>query len=102
MRENTDQNNSEIGANLQSKSMDWFLYDNGLRHERVKSQPHKMIKHTQTIRRQTQTNCLSVFDHFVELTLKGLISAFVKNEYVLLLSCLISEIWNPQVYSEPC
>ena len=22
--------------NLQSKSMDWFLYDNGLRHERVK------------------------------------------------------------------
>ena len=21
---------------LQSKSMDWFLYDNGLRHERVK------------------------------------------------------------------
>ena len=22
---------------LQSKSMDWFLYDNGLRHERVKA-----------------------------------------------------------------
>ena len=22
---------------LQSKSMDWFLYDNGLRHERVKT-----------------------------------------------------------------
>ena len=27
---------------LQSKSMDWFLYDNGLRHERVKCQLHKM------------------------------------------------------------
>ena len=35
-----------------------------------KRQPHKMIKHTQIIRRQT--NCLSVFDHFVGLALKGL------------------------------
>ena len=24
---------------LQSKSMNWFLYDNGLRHERVKDEP---------------------------------------------------------------
>ena len=31
-----------------------------------------MIKHTQTIRRQKPTNCLSVFDHFVGLVLKGL------------------------------
>ena len=28
-------------------------------------QPHKMAK-------RTQTNCLSVFDHFMELALKGL------------------------------
>ena len=34
-------------------------------------QPHKMVKHTQTIRRQEPTNCLSVFDHFVGLPLKG-------------------------------
>ena len=40
-------------------------------------QPHKMIKHTQNIRRQQPTNCLNVFDHFVELTFKGL-SIFVK------------------------
>ena len=33
---------------------------------------HKMIKHTQTIRWQQPTNCLSVFDHFVGLALKGL------------------------------
>ena len=31
--------------------MDWFLYDNNLRHERVKDQlfnhrPHKMVKRT--------------------------------------------------------
>ena len=32
-----------------------------------------MVKHTQTIRRQKWTNCLSVFDHFVCLGLKGLI-----------------------------
>ena len=31
-----------------------------------------MVKHTQVIRRQKPTNCLSVFDHFVGLVLKGL------------------------------
>ena len=31
-----------------------------------------MVKHTQTIRRQQPTTCLSVLDHFVELMLKGL------------------------------
>ena len=29
-----------------------------------------MVKHTDTIRRQDPTNCLSVFDHFVGLALK--------------------------------
>ena len=37
-----------------------------------KPQSHKMVKHAQTIRRQKPTNCLSVFDHFVELALKVL------------------------------
>ena len=32
-----------------------------------------MVKHTQTIRQQQPTNCLSVFDYFVGLALKGLI-----------------------------
>ena len=31
-----------------------------------------MIEHTQTIRRQQPTNCLSVYDHFVGLEFKGL------------------------------
>ena len=31
-----------------------------------------MAKHTQTIRRQLLTNCLSVFDHFVRSALEGL------------------------------
>ena len=31
-----------------------------------------MVKHTQTIRRQESTNCLSVFDHFVGFALNGL------------------------------
>ena len=31
-----------------------------------------MVKHTQTVRRQHLTNCLSVFDHFVALALKEL------------------------------
>ena len=31
-----------------------------------------MVKHSQTIRRLLPTNCLSAFDHFVGLVLKGL------------------------------
>ena len=31
-----------------------------------------MVKHTQTNRRQHPTYCLSVFDHFLGLPLKGL------------------------------
>ena len=31
-----------------------------------------MVKHIQTIRRLLPKNCLSVFDHFVGLALKGL------------------------------
>ena len=38
----------------------------------VKLQPIKMVKYTQTIRRQHPANFLSVFDHFVGLGLKGL------------------------------
>ena len=38
----------------------------------IKRQSHKMVKHTQKIRRKKPTNCLSVFDHFVGLVLKGL------------------------------
>ena len=38
----------------------------------VKRQPHKMIKHTQTINRQKPTNYLNVFDHFLGLALERL------------------------------
>ena len=33
---------------------------------------HKMVKHTQTIRLLLPMNCMSVFDDFVGLALKGL------------------------------
>ena len=36
-----------------------------------KGQPHKMVKHIQTICRLLSTNCLSMFDHFVGLVLEG-------------------------------
>ena len=38
----------------------------------IKRQPHKMVKHTQIIRRLLPTNCLSVFEHFVGSVLKWL------------------------------
>ena len=46
-----------------------------------------MVKHTQTIRRQQPTNCLSVFDHFVKLTLKGLIAKSQQWKYQ-------NNVWN--------
>ena len=47
-----------------------------------------MVKHTQTICQQKPANCLSLFDHFVRLALKGLIFGFAK----LLIFCLLSEV----------
>ena len=38
----------------------------------LKRQPDKVVIHNQTTRRLLATNCLSVFDHFVGLALKGL------------------------------
>ena len=43
-----------------------------------KHQPHKIVKHTHTIRRQEPTNCLSVFDHFVGLALEVLTKTKLK------------------------
>ena len=43
-------------------------------------QPHKMVKHTQTICRQ-KPNCLSVHDHFLGLTFKGLIVIYLRMEH---------------------
>ena len=40
-----------------------------------------MVKHTQSIRRQQPTNCLSVFSHFKGLALKGL--KFVEHVVIL-------------------
>ena len=39
----------------------------------LECQPHKKVKHTQTIRWLLPTNYLSSFDYFVRLALKGLI-----------------------------
>ena len=45
-----------------------------------KRQLHKIVKHTQIIRWKQPTNCLSVFNHFVGLSLKGIRwkTAFIK------------------------
>ena len=45
-------------------------------------QPQKMVKHTDTIRRQQPMNCLSVFEHFEGLAPKalGLSSSIIKKE----------------------
>ena len=46
--------------------------------EPFKRQPQKMIKHTQTIHGLLSTNCLSVFDHYKGMALKGLIVTIFK------------------------
>ena len=43
----------------------------------IECQPHKMVKHTQTIRRQQATSYLSEYDHFVGLTGNELINIWV-------------------------
>ena len=40
-----------------------------------------MVKHFQTIHWQKPTNCLSVFDHFVGLRLKGLKAVLDNDSY---------------------
>ena len=44
-----------------------------------------MVKQTQAVSRLLPTNCLSVFDHFVGLALKGLRNSC----FVLRLGCLL-------------
>ena len=44
--------------------------------EPLKRRTHKMVKHTQTIGQLLPTNCLSEFDNFVGLALKGLTQYF--------------------------
>ena len=51
---------------------------------------HRMVKHIQTIRRQFPMNCLSVFDHFVELALKGLSEFLVPNGSFLEINILLT------------
>ena len=52
-----------------------------------KRQPHKMVEHTQTIRRQFPEE-LFVFDYFVGLKLKGLTILFVPELVIILLVLL--------------
>ena len=54
-----------------------------------------MVKHIQTIRWQQPANCLSVFEHFVGLALKRLISSvkltnsiLLKNYYKVISGCI--------------
>ena len=51
----------------------------------LSANPHKMGKDTQTICRLLPTNCLSVFDYFVELALKALMSLLL----VSFFSCVV-------------
>ena len=44
---------------------------NRLAYLTCKRRPHKMLKHTQIIRQEQWSNCLSVFDHYLGLALKG-------------------------------
>ena len=71
-----------------------------------------MVKHTQAIPRQKLTNCLTVFDHFLGLSLKGLTHYFEDiNQlmyktsksfvYMLVVNCQFFEI-TPPYKAENC
>ena len=65
-----------------------------------------MVKHIQIICRQKPTNCLSVFEHFVGLALKGLIvQSFRKNLFLYNVWVALSSNWHSacfvaQIYNE--
>ena len=62
-----------------------------------------MVKHTQTICRQFPDEFLSVFDHFVNLALKGLIDNFLPCLLQLLLSKLfICHYITPEAANQSC
>ena len=57
-----------------------------------------MVRPTQTIRRLLPMNCLSVFDHFVGLVLKGLrlsrgITLFLSSMFYYLSKLAVGEYW---------
>ena len=54
----------------ETTALEW---DGDMKISPCKRKTHKMVKHNETTRRQQPTNCLSVFDHFARLVLKGLI-----------------------------
>ena len=53
-----------------------------------KRQTHKMVKHTQTIRRPLATNCLSVWP-FVDLALKELTFVVPRLPFISMFSIII-------------
>ena len=63
--------NTSMKMTISSNMIGFLLDENSVRFNLLNPWPHKMVKHTQTIRRQQPRNCLSVFDHFVGLGLKG-------------------------------
>ena len=67
LHENQIKNGFKISYKTKSLHVDYYNF---------KHQPHKMAKHTQIICRLLPTNCLSVFDRFVWLALKGLRDGF--------------------------
>ena len=52
-----------------------------------KRQPHKIVRHTQVIRRQQPTKCLSVYENFVGLALNGLSECSVN---------IMNAVWSPK------
>ena len=55
-----------------------------------------MVKHTQTNRRQQPMNCLSVFDHFVGLAIKGLTLQLHINKLMKMYELKLQfVIWQP-------
>ena len=59
-------------VDLHCKSVDQFLYYRNIDLNPLSANHTKWLNTLKTIRRQQPTNCLSVFDHFVGLALKGL------------------------------
>ena len=63
---------------LQSKPMDWFLYDNGLRHERVKEKIRRRIFQRDTLHKKMM---FSIKDFFSKCDQIRIFHNYWKNTY---------------------
>ena len=87
-------------TDLQSKSMDWFLYDNGLRHERVKTYALTTLSKTLKSPRSTYRYIKALLHFWKYYKRLQLGTLTTKNNQMLFWNCYFSISWEQKTILE--